>query len=192
MTEEGTGAAWFVNREFNMTVDFCVWVLEQDGLTVAPFDRHRGGTGEARARGLDADNWQAWLTGVVRESAHPFPMAQVLPPSTWGGEPAVGAVLASLWDQYLPLFNSRPGQELDSANTPQLDEARRFWDVLAPYRLRLPPLNLFFVGYAWPVEYLVPPMAAVLGVGDAASDTASDTSTERAVRIAEGLAQAAR
>ncbi len=194
MVEEGTEASWFVTHEFNMMVDFCVWVLERDGLTVAPFDRYAGGTGEARTQGLDADKWRAWLTAVVaREVARPSPMAQVLPPATWSGEPAVGAVLASLWDQYLPLFNDRPGQQLDSADPPQLDEPRRFWDALAPYRTRIPPLTLFLVGYAWPVDYLVPPAAAVLGVGDSDNAHATfATFAERAVRIAAELAQATR
>jgi hypothetical protein len=48
-------------------VDFCVWVLEVDGLHVPPFDRHQNGSGALRSAGLDAGNWQRWLGAVASD-----------------------------------------------------------------------------------------------------------------------------
>ncbi|MEM8544663.1 MAG: hypothetical protein AAGF66_11825 [Cyanobacteria bacterium P01_H01_bin.119] len=45
-------------------VDFCVWVLESDGLKVAPFDQHPDGDGSLRAVGLTAHDWQSWLRRI--------------------------------------------------------------------------------------------------------------------------------
>jgi hypothetical protein len=50
---------------FNRALDFCIWTLEVDGLHVPPFERHQGGNGTLRSRGLDADSWQAWLSTVA-------------------------------------------------------------------------------------------------------------------------------
>lgn len=41
-------------------IDFCVWVLEQDGLRVSPFDQHPDGDGSLRARGMTAETWLDW------------------------------------------------------------------------------------------------------------------------------------
>lgn len=41
-------------------IDFCVWVLEQDGLRVPPFDKHPDGDGSLQARGMTAENWLDW------------------------------------------------------------------------------------------------------------------------------------
>jgi hypothetical protein len=42
-------------------VDFCLWVLQRDGLRVPPFDQHPDGDGSLRALGLTADDWQTWF-----------------------------------------------------------------------------------------------------------------------------------
>jgi len=41
-------------------IDFCVWVLEQDGLQVPPFDCHPDGDGSLRTRGMTAETWLDW------------------------------------------------------------------------------------------------------------------------------------
>lgn len=56
---------WGFHIGFNIMVDFCVWVLEIDGLHVPPFDRHPDGNGTLRARGMDASAWQEWVAMVV-------------------------------------------------------------------------------------------------------------------------------
>lgn len=57
---------WTWSYGFDAPVDFCVWVLEQDGLRVPPFDQHRDGDGELRALGMTGDLWLEWLREVVR------------------------------------------------------------------------------------------------------------------------------
>jgi hypothetical protein len=46
-------------------VDFCVWVLEADGLKVPPFDKHAHGSKLLRRKGLDSSSWQNWVKGIV-------------------------------------------------------------------------------------------------------------------------------
>lgn len=53
-----------VTTNTNPMVDFCVWVLEIDGLKVAPFDQHPDGDGSLRAAGLTAHDWQSWLRQI--------------------------------------------------------------------------------------------------------------------------------
>ena len=47
------------------SLDFCLWVLQVDGLRVPPFDQHPDGDGSLRAIGLTAENWQAWFLRVI-------------------------------------------------------------------------------------------------------------------------------
>lgn len=56
---------WLFHDRFDMMVDFCFWVLEADGLHVAPFDSHTGGDGTLQAAGLDSVSWQAWTHEVI-------------------------------------------------------------------------------------------------------------------------------
>lgn len=53
-----------VSTSTNPMVDFCVWVLEVDGLKVAPFDQHADGDCSLRTAGLTAQDWQAWLRRI--------------------------------------------------------------------------------------------------------------------------------
>jgi hypothetical protein len=61
----GSSNPWSYSQGFNMFVDFCVWVLEADGVHVPPFDQHSDGDGTLRAAGLDAEGWRIWLARVV-------------------------------------------------------------------------------------------------------------------------------
>lgn len=54
---------------FQIHVDFCVWILEQDGLQVPPFDLHPKRDGQLQAAGLRAAEWQQWFSQVV---THPY------------------------------------------------------------------------------------------------------------------------
>lgn len=47
------------------SLDFCLWVLQVDGLHVPPFDPHPDGDGSLRAIGLTARDWQAWFLRVI-------------------------------------------------------------------------------------------------------------------------------
>lgn len=56
----------------NNAIDFCIWVLEQDGLQVPPFDQHPNGDGTLRALGMSATDWQQWVTKVAVLLDYPF------------------------------------------------------------------------------------------------------------------------
>ncbi|MBD2092283.1 hypothetical protein H6F67_20755 [Microcoleus sp. FACHB-1515] len=56
---------WYIEDGFNEAVDFCVWVLEQSGLQVYPFDQHSPFDSAAQAAGLTPLVWQRWFTTVV-------------------------------------------------------------------------------------------------------------------------------
>lgn len=45
---------------FNKHVDFCIWVLLQDGVQVSPFDQHPFKTNQ-----MDVESWHRWLSIVT-------------------------------------------------------------------------------------------------------------------------------
>ena len=51
--------------DLNLKIDFCVWVLEVDGLRIPPFDKHQGGNKLLQAEGFNADTWREWISRVV-------------------------------------------------------------------------------------------------------------------------------
>jgi hypothetical protein len=53
--------SWHYRQGFDPTVDFCLWVLQVDGLHVPPFDQHPDGDGSLRALGMTEDSWQTWF-----------------------------------------------------------------------------------------------------------------------------------
>lgn len=57
--------SWSPRFQFRKFIDFCIWVLELDGLRVAPFDQHPPGNMLLQARGLNVLTWQAWFEKVV-------------------------------------------------------------------------------------------------------------------------------
>jgi hypothetical protein len=51
---------------FNDAIDFCLWILEVDGLQVSPFHLHNPhGTKELRSDGLTSESWQTWFECVT-------------------------------------------------------------------------------------------------------------------------------
>lgn len=61
----GTENPWFCSYGFDMLADFCLWVLEVDGLHVPPFEHHSGRSGALQTLGLNADNWSTWMRKVI-------------------------------------------------------------------------------------------------------------------------------
>jgi hypothetical protein len=57
--------SWHYRQGSDPTVDFCLWVLQIDGLHVSPFDQHPNGDGSLRALGLTEDSWQMWFLRVL-------------------------------------------------------------------------------------------------------------------------------
>lgn len=46
-------------------VDFCLWILIQDGLKVQPFDKHGEGTRVLQQYGFNEDSWKSWIRRVT-------------------------------------------------------------------------------------------------------------------------------
>jgi hypothetical protein len=59
---------WICFIETDRNVDFCIWVLEVDGLHVPPFEHHSGGNGILRAAGLNEESWQEWIREMIRQN----------------------------------------------------------------------------------------------------------------------------
>jgi hypothetical protein len=55
-----------IHSGFNQMVDFCVWILERDGLKVPPFSHHPEGSAELREQGLNSANWSIWFERIIR------------------------------------------------------------------------------------------------------------------------------
>lgn len=218
---------WALKESFSPEIDFCIWVLEVDGLRVPPFDRHAEGDGSLRARSMNAEDWQSWVTRIVllldqrllwhiedqqssvasslkklkawqeqqyQQAAtavrqiygesHPPNIWISNPSDIWDGEPSVGELLRELWSRYQSVFGERENNW--SEQLVQAPGSQRLYDALIPYQTRIASLALYLVAYPEPVEYLVPPVSAILSVNNERSG--SDTFKERVVHAAEGLA----
>jgi hypothetical protein len=199
MFQQGTGNTWHWSCDVNPGVNFCVWVLQADGLRIPPFDRHPDGDGSLRAVGLTAATWRSWLAGVLKcrrqLSASPFPPppglveSVVAPASVWGGDPAIGARLAELWPGYAAQADAWKRHYALEADPTRLTPAahRRLWRDLAPYRGRLPPLSFFLVEYPQVVLDVLPPDAALIGTGGGRLDPSAYAAA--VLRTAELLAR---
>lgn len=184
MYREGTEHPWFYQQGFNMMIDFCVWVLEEDGLQISPFDVHPDGTGILRRAGLQNVAWKSWLAQIVdlqrkqtqilqqtagtnkgRVAAPHFIYEAHNPPAAWSGTASVKECLDTMWEQYKLL--SRQRREWEKPVTKQWQESganQRLWTDLQSYKARLPSLTLYLIEYAKPVEYLLPPTSSILTV----------------------------
>src|SRR5579884_2820571 len=164
--------SWFYRMGFDLMIDFCVWVLEMDGLQVIPFDQHPDGDGSLRAAGMTAEDWQVWFLQMIRQreefqqalqrraptdplnlpadrTTRPFPEFRP-PASAWKGNNSVSERLNALWEQYGPLSNGRKMREPELAMSLMKEERsshKRLYDALRPYHKRLPPLSIYLVGY---------------------------------------------
>lgn len=190
-------AGWRVHFGFNSMVDFCIWVLETDGLRIPPFDRHPDGHGLLRTMGLDPKMWRDWLHAVValqaeREclqaafSRRPYPAPQPAPqhdlprrfnpPALWPGQPSLRIWLAELWQQYGPLALERRGA-LDPGERSLVE----LWlqEGLQEFHPRLEHLHIHLVCYAGRLAYPVPPHSLVLGMDGCLHDHATLWSTVR-------------
>jgi len=183
-------SSWTFSGGFDMMVDFCIWVLEVDGLHVPPFDQHPEGDGSLRATGLDAQGWQSWLMRVVnlqyeQQRTRKGPLIQQVdwqsvlvseaynPPHAWTGDVAVGNRLAELWEQYGPLSNERNKAEARLArkrHQVETDRRMNLWRDLSPYHSRIPTLVIHMVHYEKPINYLIPPVAVIMTYADGQPD----------------------
>jgi hypothetical protein len=204
----GTEKSWSFGHSFEMTVDFCVWVLEKDGLQVPPFNAHPDGDGTLRSAGLQAQEWRSWTARVVqlqsqesqasvrREKTRPDPSSFFIadahnPPASWSGNVGVRKRLDELWEQYQPLSNMR-SEWVPSLARPWVSVMHPLMHQLCndfpPSNVRLPALVLYLVGYSQQVEYLVPPISLIMTIVDGHIDL--ETFRLHVLHAAKSLAMA--
>jgi hypothetical protein len=183
---------WRVHYGFNAMVDFCVWVLETDGLCLAPFDRHTQGSSLLRAMGVDPEHWRAWLHAIVgaqteradlagslsRSSQYPSLAAQSVaraprrfnPPALWPGHPNVRPWLEELWEQYGPIALERRG-EVAMVECSLVE--RWLQEALSDLDDRPEQLHIHLVRYPALLAYPVPPDAVIVGLDSCRDDPAA-------------------
>ena len=151
---------WGLHADLPLGINFCVWVLQRDGLAVPPFDQHPSGDGSLQAVGLDAQLWLSWFTETVigqRSPANPS-MAQI-------GNPILQHRLQDLWQRYLPSADdwrwSSIAKVREIFSSPE--EPSRLWDALLPFHRSLPEMRIFCIHYPRIVSFVVPPVSVVLG-----------------------------
>ena len=177
----GSASPWLFRYDYSRLIDFCLWVLEKDGLQVSPFDAHLPGDNSLRQAGLQASEWLEWLKEVV--NLHEQQRQVVLqkhmlggqgslpseilmasdPPSIWRGNAQVKQHLQELWTQYQPVSSTR--RKWLRALTTQIRSAgQQLWHDLQLYQTRLPALMVYFVEYPQQVLLPIPPISIIMTV----------------------------
>ena len=164
---QGT-SPWSLHADLQLGINFCVWVLQRDGLAVPPFDRHPPGDGSLQAVGLDAERWLSWFTETVigqRSPANPS-LARI-------GTPLLQQRLQELWQRYLPGAKDwrRSSREKVREIFSSPEEHSRLWDDLIPFQRSLPEMRIFCVQYPHVVSFVVPPVSVVLGSNEESRST---------------------
>lgn len=170
----------------SLTLDFCVWALQGDGLKVPPFVVHGEGDQQLRRRGMDARQWTRWLGRVAQadrflQVAGTAPLRKlsqmdrfaVLPFRLAQGNGKIRAYLEELWWAYLPegrawLVRRSGAGSLAKGNRPVLTPAtrRRLQATFAPLRDASDCLRVMFVNYPFFVSGCLPPNVVVIGAPD--------------------------
>jgi|GEM_PF-6915364 len=174
--QDNEGSHSALSFDANLPVNFCIWILNYDGLQVPPFDRHIGGNGILRSQGLTSNDWLTWLQQVVQSHRNMKAIGSELVPSPnyfpdrfWQGEEKMREILARLWIQYATLPNIRPSFPtlVSSPSWNQQNAWQMHQLVIDIRRLRpqAPTLGIYFVDYP-EVEYLMPPNDAIIHLGD--------------------------
>ncbi len=190
----GASDEWFWAEDASPPISFCVHALVQDGLRVPPFDRHPEGDGALRARGLDAETWNAWLSAVVaaqsrlskrvrepdwladRAGLAALVEAASAPAALCPGTPELRVRLGEQWVDYQPR-GERWKRDLTSGprgvrNRLAPGEQRWLWKALVPFHDRLPTISVFLVDYPVPVVMAMPPTTCLITPASASADYA--------------------
>lgn len=161
---------WLFHFGFSLPVDFCVWVLETDGLRVPPFDQHLDGNGTLRAVGLTAPDWWNWFAGTVSSPHEAGATGSSLQPDfspLFGVQPVVDR-LEALWPFYLEsVSNERRAFERAFI---QSAPYQGVWAALKPYHARLECLRLDLIAYPWRAACALPPYHLVLSIPSTSID----------------------
>lgn len=64
-------SCWACGISGDGDINFCVWVLQIDGLSIPSFSHHSDGDHSLQNQGLNAESWQSWLARVVA-TKHPY------------------------------------------------------------------------------------------------------------------------
>jgi hypothetical protein len=163
----GTNPSWTYRIGFNAAIDFCVWILEVDGLHIPPFNLHPDGNKSLRASGLSTDNWRSWFAKVATSQDQ-----QQSPSTLWNGGSEMRAALEKLWEAYQPLSGQRGiwdekiGRKLEK-------ELPNLWNDLKPYHTSLNSLTIDLVNYSKEVVEVVSPTSVIFSIvnGDINSET---------------------
>lgn len=198
MRAVGSGDRWAWTAGYSASINFCVWVLVQDGLRVAPFDKHPDGSGSLRAAGLGPAEWRAWLEAVFAQSEEiararaagtitdEFLSQMRYAPGAWQGGEEIGGLLAQLWEQYesyRPLWEQRVRAGFPPDLAPSED--RRLWRELQPLHARIPSPHVLPVEYPVPVYYLLPHACVLIGPAEMDGDTFCRVTRAAFFRLAE-------
>lgn len=184
---EGKENTWNFSHGFNMMVDFCIYILQVDGVRVSPFDLHSEGNGILRMRGFTTDDWHLWLGEVVslQDQQRATTYHKYDPPSVWKGSSSARDALSELWRIYGPVSNERREWEA-RLGMKWVQELPMLWHDLKPYQRQLDTLTIHLVSYPKAVDYLVPPTSGIMTVVDGQLE--SPDFYDRMLHIADSLA----
>lgn len=170
---------WSWTVTFKLTIDFAIWVLEQDGLQVPPFTKYPKelGNGKLQSKGLTADKWLHWLHNLVegnlegelatKLATQERNLPELQPYKYFQGSQEIQDELENLWKLYLPLSNARRYSEthLQSQISDTPLSLRKLWNAANDAAGDLPPLEIILIGYPIYVEYVIAPSAVILATG---------------------------
>jgi hypothetical protein len=143
-------------------LSFCVAVLVEDGLRVAPFDRHPDGGGRLRTLGLDAQGWLAWFMAVLSQ---PHRQRRDLDPSAlWVGGPEVRTQLHDRWLAYPHEQSVAFRNRVESSFHPSgPQEARELQRLARSAEVTGAQMQVYWVAYPAQVSYRPLETTLILG-----------------------------
>jgi len=168
-----------------LPIDFCVWILQRDGLQVAPYLRHAATVGPLQRVGLSAARWRDWFDAVIahqhqfdtalQQAAQPLDAAlfdQLNPSGILAGQGDLPAMLDALWHTYI--------QQGDMHQQAKRQRAAGYQPALRNILQQLhdlhPPsgtsITLYAVTYPADTLHLHPPTSLVVSLQD---DTVGST-----------------
>jgi hypothetical protein len=181
--------AWKIVIGFHPSVDFCVWLLEADGLRVSPFDLHDEQDGPLQRVGLDAGTWTELFTNVLRaqRARDGSSIFHIIPPSQHvpAGD-RLGKLLDDAWHRHVETLMNYRKRDEQRLSPPAL-KMRNLWHDLAPYRASIPPpMIVHYVDYSNRIQYLLSPSTVVMGIRDWTPDSSGlrDVIIEAASQLA--------
>ncbi len=142
-------------------LSFSVAVLVEDGLRVAPFDRHPDGSAQLRAIGLDRSGWLAWFHAII---AQPRRLRLDMDPSIlWVGNQEVRERLHDLWLGYPQGQSADFIESLQSLRLNGAREAREVQRLVRSAQVVGARMQAYWVAYPVLVSYRASETTVVIG-----------------------------